>query len=326
MKEALFYKTEGEDTLLCTLCPQNCQLQEGQKGFCGVRQVKEGKLYSLNYGEVSSVAMDPVEKKPLYHFYPGTQVFSLGTRGCNFKCPYCQNWSLSQKNPEVQKYSPREVVTMALNKNCSALAYTYSEPLVWYEFVKDTAELAAEEGLKNILVTNGFINTQPLTELLPLIDAANVDLKAGSADFYRQYCRGERQPVLETITTMAAEIHLELTTLVITDLNDDPEEMQGLFDWIADINPDIPLHLSRYFPRYQLKKKATSLTKMQNLYQLATDRLNYVYLGNTGLADYNNTACQQCAANLITRSYYQVESSLEEGCCPHCGQEMMGEF
>ena len=326
MQEALFYQQEGEQSLRCNLCPHHCLLKEGQTGICGVRKAEGNKLYSMNYGEVSSKAVDPIEKKPLYNFYPHADVFSVGTRGCNFKCPYCQNWRISQEKPPVEKFSPHEVVTMALQRDCSLIAYTYSEPLVWYEFVRETAELAAEKGILNVLVTNGYINQQPLLELLPFIDAANVDLKAADDNFYLEYCQGERKPVLETIKKMASEIHLEITTLVITDLNDDSQKMGQLFEWISGLDPDIPLHLSRYFPNYQLKNSPTSLPKMKTLYTEASRKLNYVYLGNTGLKEYNNTYCKQCQSEIITRKRYQVINKLEKGSCPHCGHRIEGQL
>ncbi|MFW6279383.1 MAG: radical SAM protein, partial [Bacillota bacterium] len=179
MKEAQFYSRK-ENLVQCQLCPHYCKLKDGQTGICSVRRSEDNKLYSLNYGDVSSSGMDPIEKKPLYHFYPGSPILSIGTWGCNFKCPFCQNWRISQEKPVVQEYTPQRVVQTALDKNSMGIAYTYSEPVVWYEFVRETSELAAEKGLKNVLVTNGYINQKPLEELLPYIDAANVDLKSAT--------------------------------------------------------------------------------------------------------------------------------------------------
>lgn len=327
MEKAMFYKKKNGQQVQCQLCPHNCVIKEGSVGICRARKNEQGDLYSLNYGEISSSGVDPVEKKPLYHFYPGSSIMSVGTWGCNFACPFCQNWRISQENPPVREMSPSQVVDVALKKNCRGIAYTYSEPLIWYEFVKDTAELAGEQGLKNILVTNGYINQEPLKELLPLIDAANVDLKSAGDRFYQDYCQGQRKPVLESIKLMYNRIHLEITTLVITDLNDNSREMEELFAWIADeLGPEVPLHLSRYYPAYKLDKQQTSLSMMKYLYSRAAEYLQYVYLGNTGLREFNVTSCPNCGAEVIDRSGYRVIKSIEKNFCTECGQEIAGEF
>ncbi len=325
MKKVAFY--EKQDTKIkCRLCPHNCLLKEGKTGICRVRRVTDGELYSLNYGQVSSLAIDPIEKKPLYHFYPGSDIISMGTWGCNFKCDFCQNWQISQKKPSVNSYHPQQIIDLAQKKDVVGIAYTYSEPLIWYEFVLECSRLAHKNNLKNVLVTNGYINQKPLKELLPFIDAANVDLKAFNNDFYKKYCGGRLEPVKENIKIMEKELHLELTTLIIPGLNDGEDEMEQLFYWIGKISPDIPLHLSRYFPNYQLKKEATPLKTMKRAYNLATDYLNYVYLGNTRSSMENSTKCPECSKELILRNIYSVENRLNQGKCSNCGYKIEGEF
>lgn len=314
------------DKVKCKLCPHQCLIKNGDSGICRVRKNKDGTLYTVNYGEISSIGVDPIEKKPLYHFYPASRILSLGTYGCNFKCQFCQNWKISQENPPTQRLTPEKVIELAEQKNVKSIAYTYSEPVVWYEFVKETAEKAAKKGLKNVLVTNGFINPKPLENILPYIDAANVDLKSFNNDFYKKYAGGRVEPVKETIKTMANNIHLEITTLLINDLNDDREELEKLFEWIADLNKSIPLHLSRYFPAYKMDKPATEIKTMENAYDLARKYLDFVYLGNLRTSGKGNTYCPQCGKELISRDGYNTEVFLEKGECPECNYEIAGVF
>ncbi len=327
-KEADFQKIIGAENKIvrCELCPHYCKISEGKKGICQVRKNFDGQLYSINYGEVTSIGIDPIEKKPLYHFYPGSKILSLGTYGCNFHCDFCQNWQISQEKPATKKLKPEEVVNLAIKKEVNSIAYTYSEPLVWYEFVKDTAKLASENGIKNVLVTNAYINSDPLIQLLPYIDAANVDLKAFNSDFYKNYTGGDLKSVKNNIIFMADEIHLEITTLVIDDLNSDREELEKLFKWIADINSLIPLHLSRYFPAYKINKSTTNISTMEKAYDLAKKYLNYVYLGNVRSLDKSNTFCPECGHEVISRNGYQTKSNLANGKCPVCNYEIYGQF
>ncbi len=281
MKEALYWeKTDG--AVHCLLCPHDCKIVNGITGVCGVRQNINGKLYSLVYGETTSVSLDPIEKKPLYHYHPGESILSLGTKGCNFKCPFCQNWAISQDlDVPTQKVTSRWVTDKAKECKSFGIAYTYNEPFIWYEFVLETAKLAKEEGLENVLVTNGFVNPKPLEEMLPFIGAMNIDLKSIDDEFYRKYCKGSLEPVLRTIKRSAKACHVELTNLVIPGLNDSEENFSRLVDWIYDnAGADVPLHFSRYFPCYKLDQPLTSKETLEKAYEIAKKKLKNVHLGN----------------------------------------------
>ena len=281
MREALYY-SKHEKGLLCSLCPKNCLIKDQETGFCRTRRNVGGTLYAANYGACTSYALDPIEKKPLYHFYPGSYILSIGTWGCNFSCQFCQNWQIAQAEAEFQELSPEDVVEAAKEAGPRniGIAYTYSEPAVWYEFVFDTARLARGAGLKNVLVTNGYISHEPLAELLPYIDAMNIDVKAFNEDFYHKICAGSLAEVKGTVEQAARHCHVEITTLLVPGLNDDPEEIEALSAWLASISPAIPLHLSRYFPRYKLDIPPTPLATMEKARDAARHHLQYVYLGN----------------------------------------------
>ena len=281
MKEALYWeKIDGE--VHCLLCPHDCKIVNGVTGVCGVRQNIGGKLYSLVYGEMTSVSLDPIEKKPLYHYHPGESILSLGTKGCNFKCPFCQNWAISQDlEVPTQKITSRWVIDKAKECKSFGIAYTYNEPFIWYEFVLETAKLAKKEGLENVLVTNGYVNPKPLEEMLPFIGAMNIDLKSIDDDFYRKYCKGSLEPVLRTIKRSAKACHVELTNLVIPGLNDSEGNFDRLVDWIYDnVGADVPLHFSRYFPCYKLDQPLTSKETLEKAYKIAKKKLKNVHLGN----------------------------------------------
>ena len=319
--EARFYEKRGDGKVQCWLCPHTCVIGEGKRGVCGVRTNRQGTLYTLIYGEVSSVAMDPIEKKPLYHFYPGSAILSIGTVGCSFRCQFCQNYSISQ-NPDhpTDTYTPEELIAFALSRKSVGIAYTYSEPLIWYEFVYDTCVAAREEGLKNVFVTNGYINPEPLRELLPLANAFNIDLKSFSEDFYKKYIGGKLAPVLRTIEEVSRhrEIILEVTTLVIPGHNDSDEEMERLTDWLSSLRRDIPYHLSAYYPMYKFTAPPTPYSTLERLRDIAVKKLDYVYLGNVR-AD-SNTYCPSCSALLIERRGYSIRvRSYKDGKCTSCG-------
>mgnify|MGYP006282322927 CR=1 FL=1 len=322
---AQFYKVEAGDRIKCELCPHYCKINDSKIGICSVRKNIDGKLYSLSYGKVSSIGIDPVEKKPLYHFYPQADVLSVGSWGCNMSCDFCQNWQISQQAPQLQDYSPEEIVNTALDKNIKLLAYTYSEPTVFYEYMLETAQIAHDKGLKNIMVSNGFINQKPLKKLIPYLDAANIDLKAFNNNFYNQ-CGGGIEAVKKTIKVLAREIHLEITTLVVTSLNDDLEELKQMFKWLADINKDLPLHLSRYHPAYKLDNPPTDLELMKKAYREAKKHLNNVYLGNAIIENTSDTFCHSCGEKLIRRKAYSVKNKLNNNRCPNCGAEIYGHF
>ncbi|HHV56897.1 MAG TPA: AmmeMemoRadiSam system radical SAM enzyme [Firmicutes bacterium] len=324
MKEALYWhKLEG-DRVQCELCPQDCRIAPGRAGACRVRRNKAGVLYATNYARVSSVALDPVEKKPLYHFYPGRTVLSLGTIGCNLKCSFCQNWEIAQEDAPTRGLGPEQAVALARREGggCIGIAYTYSEPLMWYEYVLDTARPAREAGLKNVLVTNGFIQPEPLEALLPLIDALNIDVKAFTGDYYRRVCHGGLEPVLKTVeTAVRAGCHVELTTLLVPGLNDAPDEIRSLVSWIAGLAPTIPLHLTRYYPQYKMELPPTPLATLERAWEIAREKLAYVYIGNALTEKGQNTYCPGCGALLIERRGFSARpTGLEHRRCRACGR------
>ena len=327
MKQAMFWEGIGNDRVLCLLCPQKCVIADGKRGFCRVRQNNGGVLYTVNYAQVSSYSIDPIEKKPLYHFYPGSHIFSVGTFGCNLRCGFCQNWSIAHGDPPSVTFSPEQLAAAAAEEdggsNSIGIAYTYSEPFMWYEYVYDTAKLARDSGLKNVLVTNGFINPEPLKKILPFIDAMNIDVKGFSDSYYNETCVGELHPVLRTVETASAYCHVEITTLLVTGLNDSKEEIARLADWLAGINKDIPLHLSRYFPNYKMELPPTPLYVMEEARDEALRKLNYVYLGNIPGSEASSTYCPECGALLIDRRGYRaMETGLENQKCRKCGRDI----
>ena len=285
MHEAMYYEKKGEGRVVCHLCPHHCHLAEGKLGICQARQNLEGKLYSLNYGQVSSLALDPIEKKPLRRFKPGSSILSVGSFGCNFRCSYCQNWSISQERPDTREIGPEELAGLALgysssHPDCIGVAYTYSEPVIWYEYVLDSARAVKQRGLSNVLVTNGYLEQEPLQELLPYIDAVNLDIKSYSNDFYLQLCGGSLTEILDNVRLISQFCHLEVTTLLIPGRNDAAEEIGALAKFLAEIKPDIPLHLTRYFPNYKMDLPPTPLHSMNQALDRARQYLSHVYLGN----------------------------------------------
>ncbi len=282
MKEALYYEKLEKLMVHCRLCPVECVIAPGKHGACGVRVNKGGTLYSEIYGRITSAALDPIEKKPLYHYHPGEYIFSIGTKGCNLHCSFCQNWQISQDlEAPTDGITSKEAVARAKESGSFGIAYTYNEPFIWYEFVLETAKLAKESGLENVLVTNGYVNMEPLEEMLPYINAMNIDLKAFNEDFYRKICAGKLANVREVIKRAAGDCHVELTTLIISGLNDSEKEMREEAEWIRDnVGAETPLHLSRYFPCYKMKVEATPLKTMERAREIAMSSLKYVYLGN----------------------------------------------
>ncbi len=328
MKEAAFYTSLPGGTVGCQLCPQRCQINLGKCGICKARENVEGVLYSRTYGQISSLAVDPIEKKPLYHFHPGSRVFSLGSFGCNFFCLFCQNWQISQQEVQTSYYSPEAIVGQALAERAPAIAYTYNEPLINYEFVKETSQAAHKAGLKNVLVSNGYINPEPLSGIIDYIDAVNLDIKAGNSSFYGAMCGGSIEPVLATAEAFAAAgVHLETTTLIIPGENDATEDLLWLAGWIAEnCGRQTPVHLSAYVPRYKLDVRATSATDLFRVWDIFRRELDYVYCGNMQLgAKYSNTYCSGCGNELVSREGYSVECSgilQETDCCSKCGAEL----
>jgi len=317
--EALWWKKDNKE-VICELCPHFCSISKGKTGLCGVRFNDENKLKTLNYGMVSSIAIDPVEKKPLYHWFPGERILSLGTVGCNLDCPFCQNWPIARwsKTVNLEGITPQDVVHLAKNNGLNAVAFTYNEPVVWYEFVLTTSKILRAENIHTVLVTNGYINEAPLKELLPYINAMNIDLKGFSEDVYL-LLHGSLEPVKHTIR-MAVEkgIHVEVTHLLVPGINDTEEQFIQMVDWLASISKNVPFHLSRYFPNYKWTAPPTPLQKMREYADIAKKKLNFVYLGNT--LEGNDTYCPNCGALVIKRVGYHVEKLClnEDGKCGQC--------
>lgn len=270
---------------VCPICPHLCALEEGQTGICQARKNSKGVVVSINYGKITSIGLDPIEKKPLARFMPGSQILSVGSFGCNLSCPFCQNYTIASSNDEisVRAVSPEELVNMAvgmIQDGNIGIAYTYNEPLIGYEYVSDCARLVRQRNLKNVLVTNGYVNPKPLEELLPFIDAMNIDLKAFTQEFYSKL-GGRLEPVKKSIVTAAKTCHVEVTTLIIPGENDSEEEMQALSGWLAGLDPDIPLHISRFFPRHIYGDRSpTPVSTIIRLAEVASNKLNHVYTGN----------------------------------------------
>ncbi|MBS4016383.1 MAG: AmmeMemoRadiSam system radical SAM enzyme [Candidatus Latescibacteria bacterium] len=330
MIRAKYYKKitkANKELLQCELCPNYCLIAESKVGVCLGRKNIDGKLYAINYGEVVSLAMDPIEKKPLYHYFPGAPIFSVATFGCNLKCPFCQNWEISQENAESKFYSPEALVKTALTYPTIGIAYTFTEPLIWFEYLLDTMIIARKSGLKNVLVTNGMINPEPLNELLPLIDALNIDLKSIREDFYKDFVKGDLASVKHTIETTKKHCHIELTNLIIPTKNDSPQDLSDLVDYCASLGRDTVLHFTRYFPYHNINLPLTSEKTLLTAMEIAQKKLNYVYLGNIGGHD-NNTYCPKCGNLLVNRGYFNtITTGLKDNnICNKCGNKIYGVF
>jgi len=330
--EARYYDRLPDREIKCRLCPRFCQLGDKERGFCGVRENQNGKYYTLVYGQVASYNIDPIEKKPLFHFLPGAMAFSLATAGCNVACKFCQNWEISQMRPEqVQsRYLPPEAVAeTTAHYNCPIVAYTYSEPVIFYEFMYDTSLETRKERLRNAVITNGFINPEPLAELIKVVEAIKIDLKAFNQDFYTNYVRGQLKPVLDSIKQIASsKVWLEIVYLVIPTLNDKAEEIRQMARWLkTEIGPDYPLHFSRFQPMYLIKNlPPTPISTLERLRDIALEEgLHYVYLGNVPGHPGENTYCPNCGQVVIERYGYTIKkNSLSGNKCRHCHQIIPG--
>ena len=333
MKEAMFYKTESNGNVRCTLCRFNCLIGDGSRGICAVRENHGGTLYSLVYGKICAEHADPIEKKPLFHVMPGSTSYSIATMGCNFHCRHCQNYAISQvdRNTPVdgRERTPQEIVQRALDNKCSSISYTYTEPTVFYEFAYDTARLAKEAGLKNIFVTNGYIGKEALATISPFLDAANIDLKGFSETFYRDVVHARLSEVIDSIIEYRhQEIWLELTTLIIPGFNDSDAELQGIADFIvAHLGADTPWHVSQFYPTYKLTERVrTPVAVLRRASDIGLAAgLRYVYKGNVPGEDGEHTTCPSCATLLIKRHGYMIETNrISNGCCPDCGAVIAG--
>jgi len=322
MREAQYWEPADGGRVHCLLCPNDCRIADGGRGTCGVRRNEGGRLSLPFYGEISSLAVDPIEKKPLYHFHPGAKILSTGFVGCSFHCGFCQNAHISQSTDVDTRYiGPADLPDIAQRERSFAIAYTYSEPLVHFEYVLDSAKLARAAGLKNVLVTNGYLNSGPAAELLPFVDAANVDLKAWDPEFYRHETGGMLEEVKRFIREAVGTIHLEVTTLIIPTKNDDPAQIEGIAGFIAGLDPDIPLHLSAYHPQHRYRIPPTPPATVRRLAEVARRHLRYVYVGNMG-AEASDTACSECGSVLVRRIGWHVEvTGVAGGKCTNCGAQ-----
>lgn len=319
LRKAEYWERIGDTRVKCLLCPWYCRLSVNQMGICNCRKNVNGELRPICYGECTSLAMDPIEKKPLYHFFPGSQILSTAPNGCNLKCPFCQNADISQGTVPTTFVSPEELVSLAVSQRSFGICYTYSEPLVWFEFLLDTGSLAHKKGLKNVLVTNGMINEDPLKDLLPIIDAMNIDLKSMDEDFYKKIVKGDLKTVLNTIKLAKKSCHVEITNLIIPTLNDKDEQIGALVDWVADLGVETPIHFSRYFPHYKMRLQPTPIPTLQRAYEIGKNKLRYVYLGNVSIDDGSNTFCYNCGNMLIARTgYYTKVTGIKEAKCDNC--------
>lgn len=293
----------------CGLCPHRCRIADGARGICRIRENRGGTLFALTYGKVSAVHLDPVEKKPLYHFHPGKAILSVGSIGCNFRCPFCQNYPLVLGQAPLASPGIPELVRAAKKAGAVGISYTYNEPLIWFEFVTDCAREFRKAGMANVLVTNGFVNPEPLSELLPLTDAMNIDLKSMDPGFYRKLCGGALEPVLETIRAAARSTHVEVTNLLVTGENDSDEAIRRVVDFIADVDREIPLHFSRYFPQHRFSAPPTPEERIEAAYRIGRGKLPYVYVGNHHLPGAGDTLCPACGAAVVRRIGYGTSAA-----------------
>jgi pyruvate formate lyase activating enzyme len=329
---ARYQEKQPDNTVRCQLCPHECLIHEGKVGICNARANFQGDLFSLSYGKPCSASIDPIEKKPLFHFLPGSDIFSLATAGCNFHCLNCQNWQISQSSPQqLNHYDllPEEIVKHASSQGLESIAFTYTEPTVFYEYAFDIAKIAHEKGLKTVIISNGYINRQPLLDLCPHIDAANIDLKCFDDSIYHKLTGGSLQPVLNTLLTLKEQgVWLEITNLLIPEYSDNPEMIKSMCDWLAENGfADTPLHFSRFFPTYKLTTlKYTSKNILLQAKEIAENSgIKYVYIGNIPELKGENTICPKCKRTLVERTGYVVnENNIKDSKCRFCGEIIAG--
>lgn len=333
-KIALYQEKEEGGKVRCRLCPHNCLISEGKAGVCHARKNIGGTLYTLAYNNPCSVSIDPVEKKPLFHFYPGENILSLATAGCNFHCLNCQNWQISQASPEdfeQYRFTPEEIVQAAMSYHTKMIAFTYTEPTIFYEYMYDIAVLAHQKGIKTVIVSNGFINPEPLHDLCPFLDAANIDLKCFNDDVYRKLTTGSLHPILSTLKTLKDnDIWLEITNLIIPTYNDDRQMIRNMCEWLAENGfAETPLHFSRFFPAYKLQHlpptPESALIEAKEIAEKAG--IKYVYIGNMPHLNGENTYCPACNELLIARRGFSVtENNIVDGKCAFCGESIPGRW
>jgi pyruvate formate lyase activating enzyme len=332
LKEVSFYKKLPDLKIQCEICPKKCEIADLERGYCGNKENRKGKYYSLVYGESCAAHVDPIEKKPLFHYLPSTKAFSIAAVGCNFECKFCQNWRIAQYRPEQVEsgsLSPKEIVSLSKRNECSTIAYTYSEPVVFYEYMYDTAKLAKSEGIGSVMISNGFINEKPLIELCKQLTGVKIDLKAFTETFYKDYCSGELKPVLDTLKTLKKiGIWYEIVVLIIPTLNDSESEIRKMSQWIKkELGVEVPIHFSRFHPMYKIKNlPATPIKTLENARKVAMEvGLHYVYLGNVQGHNGENTYCPGCGEMLIRRiGYHILQNSIKVDKCPTCKHVIAG--
>lgn len=324
-REAVSWFHRRGQRIVCDVCPVHCALDEGEEGVCRGRMVVDGVLVATNYGQVVAEHLDPIEKKPLYHFYPGATVYSVGPNGCNFHCRWCQNCEISQGRVPTRFIPPDQLAQRSVQKGSIGFAYTYTEPFIWYETLRDTMPLVHAAGGKNIIVSNGYVEEEPLKELLPFLDAANIDLKSLDRSRHMKQTGGDVAIVQRTIKQLLERgVHLEITHLLVTDFADSAESVEQVASWIASLDRTVPLHLSRYYPRHKASSPATSLEFLEQAWSIASNHLDFVYIGNAHLEVGVDTICPSCGKTAVERSGYTTQFNLNRttGCCLSCGADL----
>lgn len=332
LREARFYEQKDGGRIQCTLCPWRCVVADGKRGNCGVRENRQGRYYTLVYGRPCAIHNDPIEKKPFFHVYPGSKALSIATVGCNIECKFCQNWDISQANPDdvpVQFRTPSEIAQMAIQNKSRTVAYTYSEPTIFFEYMVDCAKAAKNMGIGNVMVSNGFISEKPLKDLCSLMTAIKIDLKAFSQEFYGNMCGGRLRPVLETLKRLAdSGVWFEVVVLVIPTLNDNMDEIKRMSEWIVkELGPNVPLHFTRFHPAYKIRNlPPTPVKTLNEAWKIASEQgCNFVYGGNMPGGGREDTRCPQCKAYVLKRYGHMVLSdALKKGKCPDCGAPVPG--
>jgi pyruvate formate lyase activating enzyme len=335
-RKALLWEPAGDDKVCCKLCAHRCLIADGKRGFCNVRANIEGELFSLNYDKICAAGADPIEKKPLFHFRPGSKIFSISAPGCNFKCVFCQNWHISQqdiaRDIDGYGYRPSEIVSAAVSSGCKSIAYTYTEPTIFMELCDDCGRAAKQRGLENVFVSNGYMTPEALELAGDWLDAINVDLKAFTEDYYKELCKAKLEPVKQTIKYIAkkTDIWMEITTLIVPGQNDDEDELKRLAEFIVtEAGADVPWHISRFVPNYKMSDgAATSRQTLYRAYEIGKEAgLGYIYTGNLQGSEYESTYCPGCGKLLIERQGFMVRSNnMKNGCCPQCGQKPAGRW
>jgi pyruvate formate lyase activating enzyme len=332
--EAIYYRRLSDGLIQCGNCPRHCRVKDGARGHCGIRENQNGKYVLLTYGMPCALNIDPIEKKPFFHFHPGTAALSLATAGCNVNCKFCQNWEISQARPEElpnMHLSPREIVDQAIEKQIPTIAFTYSEPTVWYEYMHDIAKSAREKSVNSVVISNGFIEKQPLADLLPYLSAYKIDLKSIREDYYRDVVRGELKPVLERLVQVRnSSMLLEIVNLVVPTLNDSEDDFRQLARWVkSNLGSDVPLHYSQFYPKYLLKNlPPTPQATLETAYDVSkAEGLEYVYLGNLPGHPAESTYCPKCGELLIKRTGFRIlRNHLNGNECPKCHHVIPGVF